>query len=55
MHRFDARTLLDYIREESRIVPPADIEAEQLNEMNFERYRDIVRAKVMGGAYVVSR
>lgn len=54
MLRFDARTLLDYIREESRIVPPADIEAERLNEINFERYRDIVRAKVMGGVYAVA-
>lgn len=49
MGRFDARMLLDFIREESRIVAPADIEAERLNEINFERYRDIVRAKYLNG------
>lgn len=44
--------LLDYIREESRIVPPADIEADRLNDINFERYRDIIRAKSMQSVFL---
>lgn len=53
LFRFDARTLLDFLPEESRISMPADVESRELNEINFQRYRDLVRAKSLGSMSIL--